>query len=198
MGTVGDVYQVKLFQDYLGVDVLNVFYYILETQGTGSNLATQLATQFDTDVITEMAEIQVDDLSYTQLEVVNLGDLTEFSATPGSGLATPDGNRVGDPLPAFFVASFRFQRAAVGQRYGYKRLSGIQEQDVVGNSLDSGRQAAFNALAADFALTLDDGLGNTWAPYVAKRPIVLGVNPAGYVSKGCVFDGWATQNTRKS
>lgn len=198
MGAIGDVYQLKLFQTYLNVDMLNVWYYILESQGTGSNLATVLAAQFDQDVIPEFSGIQVNAVSYLQLEVVNLRELTEFSASPGSTLVNSGGQRSGAPLPAFFTASFRYQRSAVGQRYGYKRVSGIQEQDVEGNVVEPSRVGAFNDVAAAFAAELDDGLGNIWAPYVAKRPITLGVNPTGYVCKGVVFNGWSTQSTRKS
>lgn len=198
MGSVGDVYQVKLFQTLLNVDVLNVWYYILETQGTGSNLASVLAGEFDTDIIPPLTEIQTTDLTYTQLEVVNLGLLTEFSATPGSGLSATNGVRGGQVLPAFFCASFRYQRAAIGQRYGYKRIAGIQDQDVDGDGIESGRTTDYTAVATAFAAVLDDGAGNTWAPYIARRPITLGVNPTGYVSKGVDFNGWTTQSTRKS
>ena len=60
--------------------------------------------------------------------------------------------------------------------------SGITRSGVLANTLDAGLVTA---------------TGASFVPFVAKRPIVLTVNPAGYRSGGVIFNSIGSQNSRK-
>lgn len=196
MATVGDVFQLTLKASYLGQSISNVFFYYMSVATSSNPYAAALANLFVDEVLSSIAAFQSDQLVYSEIYCVNVGTPLDMVVLPLSETGAIDAE-LDTLLPSYIAAKFRFTRSGAGQRYGYKRFAGLNDTLVNGNIAS----AAMTAFGLTCASNLDDpligGSGTTLNPFVASRPITLGVIPSGYIPQGCQFSGITTQNSRK-
>lgn len=193
-----DIYIVRDKQAFLGQELLNVYYYRMTVTGTGTPPpAEQLAAAFDNFVIAPMLQLQHVTLQHQLVTVINLNDVLDFEErvpTAAAGLVALE------PAPSFVALSYRSSRDAPGQRYSYKRIGGIGEDVIDGNSMEGSYVTYSNTLAGRFGLILVGSGGAQFEPVQVRKPIIYGANPA--VNRPLVgatywsFRGLASQASR--
>lgn len=188
---VGDIYQVRFFQQYAGEDCMNVWYYRMTS---GSSLApgnaTHLWSAFDNLVLAALEDLQSVEVTYVSMDTLNLrlpSDYFSFNFITRTGLREPE-EGADFPAPTWVAWSHKSARPFPGTRSARKRFAGLYETDMSINQLSGSFQALGaigtlnSAMAADLTNT-----GDSFEPVVVKRPIVLGTNPP--VSYVC--DSWS-------
>jgi hypothetical protein len=195
--TVGNVYNLKLFGNLQGVDNLNVFNYVVSSTSGGPDSASELATLFNNNVQAAIAAVAIDAQSYNRIEVFQWADPLNFDVIPVGGLAEDKGLRaIGDGMTNIVAWSFTLVRVAPGQRSGSKRIPGVAEDDLNGYVPTGAIELLLDALAVEMAATLAGG-NAFYRPFVAKRPLLLGFTPTGYVPSTVTFAGVGSQVSRK-
>jgi len=192
-----DIVQIKLTTTVLGKDVFNIFHYIQGAGGTiPGDLAEVVNAAFWASIDTQLLACLHPSVTVKSSELVYLTFLSAWNILPIGEEGTWNDVTEQGAAPRQVTIGFRYQRTAVGQRNGYKRFSGGSI-----DALEDGVWGAAMAVTAgDLADALEDGFtaGTTpFYPYVAKRPITLGVNPPGYVSDAVSFYQGSSQNSRK-
>lgn len=195
---VGDIYQLTLFASFLGQAITNVFHYRLLEVGSGAGGADNLGASFADNILDDLIPLQSESLGYTGLVCMNLHNLSDFVETPltlEGLLEIADDNNA----PSYVALVYRYGRTAAGQRYGYKRFSGLVESQISGNAF-TGNVTDANDLATALIGNQGGVLYDGWSfkPFIASRPIVYGDNPSGYVPPNCVFRGVTTQVSRRA
>lgn len=192
---IGDLIRVTDFQTYLGETCLNVYYYrIIEDTPLGADYLEELAEGFLDNVLEPVTAIQGPTCIHTQREWRNLSNGVDFfvdsEAIPGEF----DGDNA---INSFTSLGFMLIRSDLLTRNGYKRFTGLSENQVSGNSY-VGDAGLTNAIADGLANALIFSLTDVAIPVIVKRPIAT---PAGsYVYSAvssATFRGIGTQNTRK-
>lgn len=195
--TVGDIAQIKLAGSYLGQDVYNVFHYYCEGASTDPKESQHIIDAFDDSVLFDLMPLLQSAYSVVSVECYNIRLPSDFDVRAGILLTNNVGSATGAPAPSWLTYTFKYDRVAVGQRHGYKRFAGVTEDYINGNEITGSGITKSGVLAN----TLDAGLvtatGGAFVPFIAKRPIVLGTNPAGYRSGGVIFNSIGSQNSRK-
>lgn len=197
MAAVDDVLQLVVRGSYLSQLWTNVFHYRVTTVGTIQNSAAALNSGFTATVLPLMRALSNTGCSYDDIYTVNLGTPTEmdtFSLLLTGTIADPATSQ----LPSYLAIRFKYERTSALFRNGWKRFCGLVEAQTNGNTF-SGSTANANALATALGQNLTSAGGPGWQfqPFIARRPIAYGTNPAGYPTNTVIFRGLATQNTRK-
>jgi len=196
---LGDLLQIVDFQTYLEQQVLNVYYYrVTSVTGFTDDGYESVADWFDDNVVAAVLDIQNAQANHYQIEVRNLSNGIDIFAKSIDEDGT-DGAGGADAGASFLTVGFKLVRESLVTRNGYKRFSGINEDNTSENQFffPTGTQAALEtALAADIVV----GLATLCEPIIVKRPI--GVPPVAsydYSSIGSAqYAGhMGTQNTRK-
>lgn len=160
---IGDVYQVRIFQraGSFPDDILNVFYYQQDT-GIGGNNAADVAGEFHDIVWDSVRALQYSVYVETRYTVINLMDPADFvEAFPN---APGNHSAAGFSLPSWITVGLRAPRLAAGQRYSYKRISGLQTGNLgVSGRWSDGFQDLINTVAINMGLTLE-GANGTYTP----------------------------------
>jgi hypothetical protein len=192
MGIAGNIYQVKVHQRLLSQDLMNVFYY---EQVTAAGDATELAETVDNEIVDLMLPIQVDDLEHFGVEVINLDDLTDFFTLNVNKFGSTGAT---ESLPSFVAYAFRLNRTTRETRNGAKRIAGVPEGAVNGNTVVAPFVAPAvtlaNAMGAELtaAVTL-----NRYKPVIHRRGSATLPDATNDVAS-CTFLGVSTQNSRKA
>lgn len=198
MAAVGDVFQVTLTSSYLGKTINNVWHYVVSVLGDPAAFPQfQLEAFVNEFIQNRIADLVNEEFEFLTLYTINYNDPSEFALSDLNGFgALPTDDDAA--LPSYLALAFRYARVAGGQRYGYKRLAGLVESQVSGNTF-SGNNTDATALADAMYASSNPATYNGWifTPFIASRPLVLGTNPVGYIPSACVFRGLTTQNTRK-
>lgn len=198
MAQVGDVYQVRLFSEYLQEPIVNIFHYAVTVAPTDVPESADVISQFRATVMNLLIEVTSTGMRFDRVEAYNIRDVVDFDSVLFAGQTDEFGKVSGEALPAFFNYKYQYQRVAVGQRYGYKRFCGVPESFVDGNNVSATGQTLVNDLAVELGRTLVTTTSAEAVPYVARRPIVVGINPPGYGTNKARFLGFSTQNSRKN
>ena len=194
----GDLIQIVDEQEYLGEQVLNVYYYRWFSAPSVDNTVYEaMVSDFGTKVIGAASDLQNAGLSHVRVELKNLSNGIDFFEAiidvPGSVGSDP-----ADYLPSFNALSFKLVRDSLATRNGAKRLAGLVDQQTEGNDYSGSMTLIDNYRNAvlDF-LTI--GLIDVAAPIIVKRPIEPPVGSTYVYSSvvDCSFQGLGTQNTRK-
>lgn len=189
---LSDVYQVRLASEYLGRNMLNVFWYRHDAVGSGS-AASQLLTAFNTNVALAVRDITNSQVLNYTTTVVNYRDPTNDNAegVAGDGLVTGEANMV-----PRYALSMRSAWPGPGTRRAYKRFSGITEEAMDNQVVSAAYAARVSLLATRLGTTLLQG-GHLFAPIIVGTPKVYFTNPPikGNAT-GWAFLGWGTQNSR--
>ena len=204
MSVVGDIYQVKQFSNTLGQvqEMLNVWYYRLANLGTGGSsdeYAEDLGQTLEDDVLVFWRDLVTTSIETTRLELLNLGNLSDFAEGLFGGLSHPlVGTRTPETMPLQVTLTFRLVRPRPGTRNGYKRVSGMAEGDINGSNITVGFQTQVDAFADELDQDLtSDNFGAVFEPVIAQRPILYGFNPFFQYPSGANFAGVGTQVSRK-
>ncbi len=193
--SVGDIYQLVYNQDLASQLVVNVFHYLQTAPVAGGLPSEDLADGFEAAQAAAYETVLASAWNGLGTETVNIADPFDFDDRLYSPALV--GVRVGQFIASSICWSFRYNRIAPGTRSGWKRLSGLSEDDVQGQTPDAGVVAALDAAAVVLAADVVSG-GGTFVPVVVKRPIILGVNPTVfYTPTGVDFRGVGTQVSRK-
>lgn len=172
---VNDVYLVRDIQSYIGSQVLNIYFYRQTVAGTNPSPAAALTQSFEAIIVDRRAAIQANALLNVGIEVINLRDLTDYNLDNTITPAT--GDIVSQGTPPFVALSFRAARLNPGQRYAFKRIGGLTETLVTGNTTDPSFNTAIQTLATAMGTTMINPDGSEWQPVMVQRPIVYGTLP---------------------
>lgn len=195
---LGDLLQISCFQEFLGEQMMNVFYYrYFSAPSVDNTIYEELADDFSDIVITAMRGIQVVQVEYTKLQVKNLSNGIDFHERDldftGTISATTD-----QLEPSFMALAWQLVRDSLVTRSGSKRVGGLIEGSIAGNEF-VGSYTQIDPITAAFGANLHAGIIEVAAPVIVKRPIPV---PAGssylYSSvTDVIFKGVSSQNTRK-
>lgn len=186
------VYEVRLYQNLFGQEVLNVFHYF---RGGGDNDGSgELKVGFLGNMVPAIAAVQSEDLQYERIEVESvLGiDVPDVSVIVGL-----QGTIVSESLPAQYVFALRYNRTDKSTRSGAKRFSGLAKIVVENNDLTSD----FVTSLQNLANTLETPIASSQQSFI---PIILrkpdGPNPANVtiniVGSISALDRASTQRSR--
>ena len=195
---LGDLLQITDFQDYLGEQVLNVYYYRWASAPVLDNSAYEpLVNDFAAKVITPSKQLQNDGLTHVNITVKNLTNGVDFGDFP-NGVIGDIVASAAERLPSFIALSFQLVRDSLVTRNGSKRIAGlvdaqVEENEFVGSPGD--------IVDVEFGMhePLSVGLLDVAFPIIVKRPIPVPAT-AGYLYSSVSsvnFKGIGTQNTRK-
>lgn len=180
--SLGDYLQFDAKGLYLSQEIHNVFHYKVNSiTGLGGNYLEVLAQDIEARILGAFIEIQADEFSWISIEAKNLTNALDFHVEP----TTLVGQRTiasTDVLPSWICASFKLNRESLATRNGWKRVAGLAEDQVEGNTLtlDPTDVATIqNNLAADIII----GVINVAQPVIIKRPLPNPV-PGSHVSSG--------------
>jgi hypothetical protein len=169
-------YKVEVFGQYFGQLVENVWY----CQGPDPfdpSIALGIAAIFQTNYA-NIANGLSQDISFTQIDVQNLGGVATGTATlvispPQAGSVIQDG------MPGNVAFCVSLRTALAGRRFrGRKYFSGLGEGDVTGNTLDT--TAAGNILSGCGTLLAD--LATNGTPLSVFSPTGLTLVPVTSIS----------------
>ena len=172
---VNDIYLVRDIQSYIGSQILNVYFYRQTVAGSNPLPASQLCAAFQTTVVDVRSALQANALLNVGVEVINLGNLADYFLD--NTVVPSTGDIVSQGTPPFVALSFRAARFNPGQRYAYKRIGGLTETLVTGNTTDASFNTQIAAMAAALGAGPNGADGSSFEPVLVSRPIVYGVNP---------------------
>ena len=166
MASIGDVVQLRVQQNFLGVDWENVYYYRVQSVGSGG-AGYALAGVWHSTCAPLMLAFQSELNTIQRYEFVNLADPEDFGTrvfTP-----TPQGDVSGEAQASFYAITIKLFRDSRIVRNGYKRIGGIPESQVNGNSVAAGSVATVDAFAESLDNNLSDS-GWVFQPVIYGRP----------------------------
>lgn len=213
MADQNDVYQIKLTGTLLGQLYNNVFWYRLKTIDTEypnpSNLllARFLGVGWQPFMEGIMPALEID-----LVECINWANLDDYASEVSSA---NDGQYVGgESMPSAICLTFSSAKPTPGKFYSYKRVGGVPEQRVAGNTITDTTTPTY----APFADFLSDNIdvpattlvwepvqvkhSQTTAPYSKTDPYKMPIMGSGNPIVNRVLNGpWSwklgTQNSRK-
>jgi len=166
---VGDILQFTARYTYIGVEMLNVFFYIVKTGGVGGDLATTVSGSFAPNVLGQVRNLQISDTEYIDIVGRNhmslAADVTVPYAVTGNYVA-------GSGSPTFVSIGFRLNRDSRLTRNGSKRFGGISED---ATDVNSPNYTGTIVADVEAALSADlDILTSLEASVGVMTPIIVG------------------------
>lgn len=171
------IYQVRFLQTYQtgGKASENVFFYD-HTAGSGSSAA--LGAAFGSVVVPLINAIQTQVMKNVGINVINLGDLSDFAPLATAGL----GAISGATLPPHAAVTYTTKVNTRAVRKGGKRIGGVPESAQTNGVIDDdGYFANVELLRIQLFAELTS-LDDTWLPVVIKRvkTLITGTVPPQY------------------
>lgn len=213
---VGDLYQLTFKSHFAAKNMVNVFTYRQQNANTDPTTSTPaaLALAFAQDTLPLIEDVQITNVIYDTIEVINAFDPTEIYVT--SSLPVANGSVTVTDIMAIFLAwEFRTQRQRRDIKRGYKRFSGLDESVVANNAPTAGMLTTLNALGTGMSTPIQYSvfpLTPTFEPVIVKR--IPYVTPEGndayrlpnsavemgsnYYAAVFTYTRISTQNTRKT
>lgn len=168
----GDIYQTRIYQNYGGQDLLNVFYHVVSPAAPEST-AIDLSVNFRNDVWNLARALQVPSCTTIRAVTVNGMNNADYYDTT----LDQDGLHVSSSgLAPNIAAGFRSQSAGPGTRYAYKRVGGVVNSLNADGTWTNAYQTIMAALgvALGSLLETDDAL---YVPCTVTGGFALGVAP---------------------
>jgi len=195
---VGDLLQLIDNQNYLGQQVLNVYYYrVAPITGLADPYLEDLNEIWEAEVLPTILAIQTDYILHNSREwrnITNNTDLFVDSTVIPGGIPIA----VGLTTPSFTSAGFMLQRESLTTRNGYKRFAGLSDENIQGNTL-IGLATETAAIEDALAQDLVGGVVTLAEPVIVKRPLTIPAVDYEFSRIGSAsFRGLGTQNTRKA
>ena len=170
MVQIGDVIQIRDCQTLLNKELCNIFYYLVAAW-TGNATPEDILTVFESSIVPAMADVQGVELVHTDLRMDNISNGLDFADL---AINVP-GTRVGAPvLPTYVAASFRLNRGSKITRPGFKRIGGIQEDQVSNNNfanVDPAAVAFAAILSVDVVINIPNPASGTLRPVIVGRNV---------------------------
>lgn len=194
----GDLIRLTDRQTYQGQEMLNVYYYNVESSvGTTTGYLESFINSWQTALQTAILNIQADATLHVALEAVNLTNAIDFASEivnlPGNVPAAADAL-----MPSFNCITFLLRRASLATRHGYKRYGGMVDGYASGNNVALSTTLT-NPIRTGLNLLLTDSFGNTYRPIIVGRPIPDPAITYTYsLISGVDAPKVGTQNTRKA
>ena len=189
------LYQVNLTTVADSEQMLNVFWYF---HIAGTDIAAAgLWAAFDNLVVPDIADIMATGISITDLLVKPIfGTGIEVAGAPTVTAGTVAGARMNNA----YAVSFRYLRGTNETRSGWKRFSGLVEENVNTNSFTAGYLTLCDTLANRLANPISSGAA-TFNPVLVRRPFTTVDQLPDYytntISDVVVANRLTTQNSRK-
>lgn len=162
-----DILQITDVQLYLSQEVLNVYFYRVESFESLVDYQ-DIADQFEVLVLGDVRAMQNDGLEHDRLIIRNLTNGVDLFEEPVGTLGTV----VQEATPSFTSAGFRLVRTTTVTRHGAKRIAGLPETYVSGNSIVGGGVAAVAAVADAIGALLEQS-GTVDHDFVLT-PVIVG------------------------
>lgn len=162
---LGDLYAVSSLGNLFGQEIRNVWQY--EAVHVSAS-APDLTTRFTNQVLTPMAALVADNLSWLTVEARNLFDPLDYSLIPVS----VNGAKIGEVMPPFTNIAGLIAHNNPTIRDGRKAIAGIIENDVADGMVGSSELIAWDTFWADEVVPGVIGSGATgqvYSPVVIKR-----------------------------
>lgn len=166
----GDIIQVTDIQNYLGQEVLNVYYYSCDDNPTTGYL-DGLSTEWQETVLPAVRALQHVLLTHVGLRLENIfnGDLLEIAyATPLPGTQAT-GTTIAEATPSYTAMVFSLKRQNTRVRNGRKSIAGLPEGFISGNNIVSATTALANIAAAMGSQLVAAGGLDAWTPAIVGR-----------------------------
>lgn len=173
---LSDIYQLTLNQTLFGRNLQNVFFY--ERQDPAGSAAALAAAWIEFTMPFYM-DLQSASVQNTSVDVINLGDLTDFVSVPDD---TVGGYGAVDTMPAFNAVGFSLRLDTRAVRPGSKRFSGVPETVVLNGVLTEPTYLGFVEAARQTLSNPAGTAGDEYNPIVVKRikTAVAGTVPQKY------------------
>lgn len=144
---LNDVYVITDRQRWAGgEEIINVYTYHKEVE---AETAETMSGMFNDIMLSKLRLFQHGNMKHEEIEVVNLGDPTDFHVRT---LANVAGNEIGEALPIFNSLNFTLRAGDRRIRPGSKRISGLTEAQhangVITAAITLGQIEAFRAALA--------------------------------------------------
>jgi len=159
---LADLFVVKHFQTFEDQSCLNV-YTFERSIGTGG--AVDLASDFNSEVLPAVNQVQSTNVTNNELDVACLGDTADFDVYTlvGGGLLEAES------LPAFNALSYTFKSDDRAVRHGGKRYVGVPESVTVVNDITGATYLGYMETLRGILANPVVGAANTWRPVLVKR-----------------------------
>lgn len=158
------IYQARIMQTWGegGRSLESVFFF---DHTAGSGTALTLAELLEDGCLSLMNDLQTQFVKNKSIEVINLGELSDFISYPLTG----EGGWAGDSLPPYAAVGYTMKLNTRAVRHGGKRFSGVPEsaQDD-GKVTDPSYQTAMEAMRLFLSQEVV-GASDTFLPVVVKR-----------------------------
>lgn len=175
--STSDVYQVRMF--YTAgenpEELINVYYYQQTGGFSGVPNAADMVGEFLDNVWDLVRDLQPDTVTTRKYTCININDPSDYV----EGFPNSVGNRdaLGYLLPSFVCAAIRSPREAAGDRYSYKRISGLQSGDIAANVAWAGTTLTLLDAIATAHGTQLEGTNGTYEPVQVAAGWSLGSAP---------------------
>lgn len=164
VGSTNRIYKLKLNGLFNTTPTLNTFNY--RVSALLQPTATEVAENFRDEVLPEIVPLQHSNQTYGSIEVIDTLDVENFVNLAVSTAGT----RSGTSIAGFIVCSFRLIRSSRDLRSGWKRFSGMTEEDISGGSFTASYFALMGAQAPGIEQALNIGLAVLPLCLVRDRP----------------------------
>ena len=195
---VGDPYSLKMSGNLLNQTLITQCHYM---NATGIGGAEELGTTFISTVIPFITPVVVDEVTFTDIEVINLNDASDFYVETFS----IKGERTGECMGPFDAWGFKKNVARPDRKPGGYRFGGVEVGAVVNGTANGFYAPRLASLANVLSNNMISG-GAAFVLVVQSTRCIKGTDgkctgsfyPTDYVVVNNVtYDGFTTQNTRK-
>jgi len=161
---VGDIYQITLKANRgAGNDLLNVFFYRCISADVS---ADELGYAFQNQVLPEIAAANSTSWHGDVLITKNLFDPLDFEI---DDISVIDGTRTGTALQSFYAAKLMCLRRRLDMRHGWKTISPLMEEDVVGSWYTSTMEGLLFDMATACGANLEVEEEDSFVPVIVQR-----------------------------
>lgn len=175
---VGDIIQISDVQSYLGQLILNVYFYRIVSFEAAVDLQV-ITNAWQTQAAGPIAGGQQAGLVHERTIAKNLSNGIDILEDVW-GLA---GSQSGEGLASFYALGFRLVRSTALTRHGSKRIAGIPEAFVNGNSLVNPAGTTYAAAVVGF-IGADLVVSGTLDNDFVAEPVIVGRFPQGDPNAG--------------
>ena len=167
VGSSWRIYEVKDYYTIGSTECLSTWFYRITIVSQPS--AAQLATNFASEVLDNLVDVQGDNVNHHTLEVIDYMDDSNF----GTFSIDVDGSiSISNALPHFVCAGLRLLRSSRDMRSGWKRIGGQDESQAEGNQWSSAYKAILDSKVSGIIQDINIDLVALQLVVVRNRPTV--------------------------
>lgn len=187
-----ELFEIRVRQEYLGQEMINVYYYTEDDAGSGVSPAS-VCSVFNSTVQRDVEAIQQDQVVGIDIRCRKFGGINETIVD----ISAQSGVRTGPAMASFNAWGFILNRETIDIRNGAKRYGGVSETDTEGNNPAAIIVDELNTLADTLSMLLDVGGGDDIAPVIFRRDSFTDPDWFGTRVAGAQFTSLTSQVSRK-